>query len=158
METAMPPIPGYSISTVREFIGRELGVSSWHAIDQSRIDAFASCTDDYQWIHVDLERAKRESPFGGTIAHGYLTLSMLAPMQNEIGVIPADAKQAINAGADKLRFLSPVKAGARIRMRVTLLEVEDRGKGRLLLRTGNTFEIEGEQKPALTVESLALVS
>jgi acyl dehydratase len=152
------PISGYSINTVREFIGRELGVSGWHAIEQSRIDAFANCTDDHQWIHVDVQRAKKESPFGGTIAHGYLTLSMLAPMQSEIGIIPADAKQAINAGADKLRFLSPVKAGARIRMRATLLEVEDRGKGRLLLRTGNTFEIEGEQKPALTVESLALVS
>ena len=152
------PIPGYSMGTVREFIGRELGVSGWRTIDQSRIDAFASCTDDRQWIHVDVERAKKESPFGGTIAHGYLTLSMLAPLQNEIGVIPSDAKQAINAGADKLRFLSPVKSGARIRMHVTLLDVEDRGKGRLLLRTQNTFDIEGEEKPALTVEVLALVS
>jgi acyl dehydratase len=152
------PIPGYSMSTVREFIGRELGVSGWRTIDQNRIDAFASCTDDRQWIHVDVERAKKESPFGGTIAHGYLTLAMLAPLQNEIGVIPSDAKQAINAGADKLRFLSPVKSGARIRMHATLLEVEDRGKGRLLLRTQNTFDIEGEEKPALTVEVLALVS
>jgi acyl dehydratase len=83
---------------------------------------------------------------------------MLAPMQYEIGVIPADAKQAINMGLDKLRFLSPVRAGARVRMHATLLEVEDRGKGRLLLRTQNTIDIEGEEKPALTVESLALVS
>jgi acyl dehydratase len=152
------PIPGYSMSTVREFIGRELGVSSWRTIDQDRIDAFAGCTDDHQWIHVDVERAKRESPFGGTIAHGYLTLSMLAPMQIEIGVIPPDAKQAINMGLDKLRFLSPVKAGARIRMHATLLEVEDRGKGRLVLRTQNTVDIEGEEKPALTMESLAFVA
>jgi acyl dehydratase len=152
------PIPGYSMATVREFIGRELGVSSWQTIDQARIDAFARCTDDHQWIHVDVERAKRESPFGGTIAHGYLTLSMLAPMQIEIGVIPPDAKQAINMGLDKLRFLSPVKAGARIRMHAVLLEVEDRGKGRLVLRTQNTVDIEGEEKPALTMESLALVS
>ncbi len=151
-------IAGYSMSTVREFVGRELGVSGWRTIDQDRIDAFARCTEDDQWIHVDVERAKRESPFGATIAHGYLTLAMLAPLQNEIGVIPADAKQAINVGVDKLRFLSPVKAGARIRMHATLLEVEDRGKGRLLLRTQNTFDIEGEPKPALTVESLALVS
>jgi acyl dehydratase len=146
------------MGTVREFIGRELGVSGWRTIDQARIDAFARCTDDAQWIHVDVERAKRESPFGGTIAHGYLTLALLAPLQNEIGVIPPDAKQAINMGADKLRFLSPVKAGARVRMHATLVEVEDRGKGRLLLRTQNTFDIEGEEKPALTVESLALVS
>ena len=152
------PIPGYSMSTVREFIGRELGVSAWRTIDQPRINAFASCTDDHQWIHVDVERAKRESPFGGTIAHGYLTLAMLAPMQIEIGVIPPDAKQAINMGLDKLRFLSPVKAGARIRMHAVLLEVEDRGKGRLVLRTQNTVDIEGEEKPALTMESLALVS
>ena len=151
-------IPGYSMSSVREFVGRELGVSGWWAIGQDRIDAFAECTDDRQWIHVDVERSKRESPFGGTIAHGYLTLAMLSPMQNEIGVIPGDARQAINVGLDKLRFLSPVKAGARVRMRAMLVDVEDRGKGRLLLRTQNAFEIEGEDKPALTAESLALVS
>lgn len=152
------PIAGYTMSTVREFIGRELGASGWRTIDQDRIDAFARCTDDQQWIHCDVERAKRESPFGGTIAHGYLTLAMLSPLQNEIGTIPADAKQAINMGLDKLRFLAPVRAGARVRMHATLLEVEDRGKGRLVLRTQNTIDIEGEEKPALTVESLALVS
>jgi acyl dehydratase len=152
------PIAGYTMSTVREFIGREIGVSGWRTIDQDRIDAFARCTDDHQWIHVDVERAKRDGPFGGTIAHGYLTLAMLSPLQNEIGIIPADAKQAINVGLDKLRFLAPVKAGARLRMHATLLEVEDRGKGRLLLRTQNTIDIEGEEKPALTVESLALIS
>ena len=151
-------IPGYNMATLSEYVGRELGLSSWHVIDQDRINAFAQCTGDHQWIHVDVDRAKRESPFGGTIAHGYLTLSMLAALQEEIGVIPDGARQAINFGLDKLRFLTPVKAGARIRMRVTLLSVEDRGKGRLLLRTQNTFEIEGEEKPALTAESLALVS
>jgi len=151
-------IPGYKLATVGEFVGKELGVSSWHAIDQDRINAFADCTGDHQWIHVDVDRSKRESPFGGTIAHGYLTLSMLAPLQEEIGVIPDGTRQAINFGLDKLRFLTPVKAGARIRMRVTLISVEDRGKGRLLLRTANTFDIEGAEKPALTAESLALVS
>ncbi len=150
-------IPGYGMATVRDFVGKELGASSWHTIDQKRIDAFADCTDDHQWIHVDVERARSDGPFGGTIAHGYLTLSMLAPMQNEIGVVPPDARQAINFGADSLRFLAPVKAGARVRMRVELLAVEDRKPDRLLLRTRNTFEIEGEPKPALTVESLALV-
>ena len=151
-------IPGYKLASVGEFVGKELGVSSWHAIDQDRINAFAECTGDHQWIHVDVDRANRDSPFGGTIAHGYLTLSMLAPLQEEIGVIPDGTRQAINFGLDKLRFLTPVKAGARIRMRVTLLSVEDRGKGRLLLRTANTFDIEGAEKPALTAESLALVS
>ena len=150
-------IPGYGMKTVTEFVGQELGLSDWHLIDQNRIDAFANCTGDHQWIHVDVERAKRDGPFGGTIAHGYLTLSMLAPLQQEVGVIPEDAGQAINFGLDKLRFLTPVMAGSRIRMRVTLLAVEDRGKGRLLLRTQNTFEIDGVEKPALTAESLALV-
>ena len=151
------PIPGYGMNTLAEFVGRELGVSGWYLVDQDRINAFAECTGDHQWIHVDVERAQRDGPFGGTIAHGYLTLSLLAPMQLEIGVIPEDAGQAINFGLDTLRFLSPVRAGARIRMRATLLSVEDRGKGRRLLKTGNTVEIDGEQKPALTAESLALV-
>lgn len=150
-------ISGYGMKTLTDFVDTELGVSSWHVIDQDRIDAFARCTEDNQWIHVDVDRAKRESPFGGTIAHGYLTLSMLAPMQLEIGVIPEDAAQAVNFGLDNLRFLSPVKASSRIRMRITLLSVEDRGKGRQLLRTRNTMEIEGEKKPAFTAESLALV-
>jgi acyl dehydratase len=150
-------VSGYGMKTAADFEGQELGVSSWQLIDQDRINAFADCTGDHQWIHVDVERAKREGPFGGTIAHGYLTLSMLAPLQQEIGVIPEDAGQAINYGLDKLRFVTPVKAGSRIRMRVRLLSIEDRGKGRLLLRTENTFEIEGEDKPALTAESLALV-
>jgi acyl dehydratase len=150
-------IPGYGMKTAAEFVGKDLGASSWQLIDQDRINAFADCTGDHQWIHVDVERAKREGPFGGTIAHGYLTLSMLAPLQQEIGVIPEDAGQAINYGLDKLRFVTPVKAGSQIRMRVRLLSIEDRGKGRLLLRTENTFEIEGEDKPALTAESLALV-
>lgn len=150
-------IPGYSIQTVHQFVGRELGVSSWVTIDQRRIDKFAGCTNDNQWIHVDVERARRESPFGGTIAHGYLTLSMLSPLQNEVGVIPDDAGQAVNYGLDRVRFMTPVKADARIRMRVTLLSAEDRGDGRVLLKTENTFEIEGEDKPALVAESLAFL-
>lgn len=147
----------YSLATVHRFVGRELGLSNWIAIDQKRIDEFAECTNDYQWIHVDMERAKRESPFATTIAHGYLTLSMLSPLQNEIGVIPSDTSQAINYGLDRVRFMTPVKAGQRIRMRVVLLSAEDKGKGRLLLKTQNTFEIEGEEKPALVAESLAML-
>ena len=84
-------IKGYSVATIDDFVGRELGVSDWVVVDQARIDAFAACTGDRQWIHVDPERAKRESPFGGTIAHGYLTLSLLAALAIEIGLIPEDA-------------------------------------------------------------------
>ena len=150
-------IEGYSLQTIHHFVGRELGVSSWITIDQERIDEFAECTNDHQWIHVDVERARRESPFGTTIAHGYLTLSMLSSLQNEVGVIPSGAKQAVNYGLDRVRFIAPVKVGSRIRMRVVLLSAEERDKGRVLLKTQNTFEIEGEEKPALTAESLALV-
>ena len=104
-------IKGYSVATIDDFVGRELGISDWVVVDQARIDAFAACTGDRQWIHVDEERAKRESPFGGTIAHGYLTLSLLAALAIEIGLIPEDASAGLNYGLDKVRFMTPVKAG-----------------------------------------------
>ena len=150
-------MPEYSMATLSEFIGRELGVSDWTAVDQDRIDAFAACTGDRQWIHVDVERARRESPFGGTIAHGYLTLSLVATLALEAGLIPADAKAGLNYGLDKARFMAPVKAGARVRNRIVLLEVEDKGEGRVLVKTQNTLEIEGEGKPALIAETLAML-
>ena len=150
-------IAGYSVATIGDFVGRELGVSDWLVVDQHRIDEFADCTGDRQWIHVDVERAKRESPFGGPIAHGYLSLSLLASLAMEIGVIPPDAAAAFNYGIDKTRFMTPVKAGARVRNRVELLSVEPQKGGRLLVKLRNTLEIEGEQKPALVAETLALI-
>jgi acyl dehydratase len=148
---------GYSMATLAEFAGREIGVSGWVDVDQRRIDEFADCTGDRQWIHVDVERAKRESPFGGTIAHGYLTLSLAASLCIEAGAVPSDAKAAINYGLGKVRFMTPVRAGARVRNRVALLAVEARGEGRVLVTLQNTIEIEGEAKPALVAESLALL-
>ena len=150
-------ISGYSMSTLASFAGRDLGVSSWTILDQQRIDEFAKITGDRQWIHVDLERAARESPFGGTIAHGYLTLALLASLSMEIGVVPADAKAGLNYGLDKVRFLTAVRAGARVRNRVHLLSAEDKGGGRVLVRTQNTLEIEDEQKPALVAEALVML-
>jgi len=147
----------YSIATIEDFIGRELGVSDWVVVDQARIDAFAQCTGDKQWIHVDVERAKRESPFGGTIAHGYLTLSLLAALAIEIGLIPEDASAGLNYGLDKVRFMTPVKAGARVRNRVTVMSVEAKGGGRIIVKTMNELQIEGEDKPALIAESLAML-
>ncbi|MFM0117761.1 MaoC family dehydratase [Paraburkholderia sp. RL18-101-BIB-B] len=147
----------YRIATIDEFVGRELGVSDWVTVDQARIDAFAQCTGDQQWIHVDVERAKRESPFGGTIAHGYLTLSLLAALAIEIGLIPEDASAGLNYGLDKVRFMTPVKAGARVRNRVTLVFVEMKGGGRIIVKTMNELQIEGEDKPALIAESLAML-
>ena len=150
-------IPGYSMATLGEFVGRELGTSDWVLVDQARIDAFAQCTGDRQWIHVDVERAKRESPFGGTIAHGYLTLSLLASLAIEIGLIPGDASSGLNYGLDKVRFMAPVKAGARVCGRVTLLSVEDKGNGRYMVKMANELQIDGESKPALLAETLALL-
>jgi acyl dehydratase len=147
----------YRIATIESFVGRELGVSEWVAVDQARIDAFAACTGDSQWIHVNVERAKRESPFGGTIAHGYLTLSLLAALAIEIGLIPEDASAGLNYGLDKVRFMTPVKAGARVRSRVTLMSAERKEGGRVLIKTMNELQIEGEAKPAMIAESLAML-
>ena len=150
-------ILGYSVATLDEFVGQALGVSDWVTIDQARIDTFAQCTGDNQWIHVDVERAARESPFGGTIAHGYLTLSLLASLAMEVGLIPADASAGLNYGLDKVRFITPVRAGARVRSRIVLLEVERKDKGRVILKTSNELQIEGADKPALIAETLALL-
>src|SRR5262245_53441539 len=114
----------YCMATAPQFIGSELGVSDWVAVDQDRIDRFAACTGDRQWIHVDVERARRESPFGGPIAHGYLTLSLVAAMVMELGVIPPDAAAGLNYGLDKVRFIAPVEAGVRVRTRAKLLAAE----------------------------------
>jgi acyl dehydratase len=150
-------IDAYSLATIDDFVGRELGLSEWVVVDQARIDAFAQCTGDRQWIHVDVERAKRESPYGGTIAHGYLTLSLLAALAIEIGLIPEDASAGLNYGLDKVRFMTPVKAGARVRNRVSLVSVEKKGGGRVIVKTMNELQIEGEAKPALIAETLAML-
>jgi acyl dehydratase len=147
----------YSMTNAAQFASRELGVSEWVTLDQDRIDAFAACTGDRQWIHVDVERTKRESPFGGPIAHGYLTLSLVAAMIMELGVIPPDAATGLNYGLDKVRFITPVKAGSRVRARAKLRAVEPQGDTRMLLRLDCALEIEGETKPALVAELLCLL-
>jgi len=151
------PVPALTMDSLTDWLGKELGVSTWKGIEQDRIAQFANCTGDQQWIHVDVERARRESPFGGPVAHGFLTLSMLPAMGMEIGIVPNDAVAVFNYGIDKLRFLAPVKAGARVRCRAVLIEVTDQGSGRKLMKVQNTVEIEGEAKPALVAESLAMV-
>jgi acyl dehydratase len=146
-----------TLNQLGEHVGRELGVSEWVAIEQPRINAFADCTGDHQWIHVDVERAKRESPFRGPVAHGYLALAMIAPLSMEVGIIPRDAAAGLNYGIDKVRFLAPVPAGARVRLRVSLLGVEPREGGQIVMKTRNTLEVEGSEKPALIAETLALL-
>ena len=150
-------IPHYSMATAAQFVGRELGASDWVAVDQDRIDAFAACTGDRQWIHVDVARARRESPFGGPIAHGYLSLSLVAAKVMELGVVPSDAATGLNYGLDKVRFIAPVRAGARVRTRATLLGVEVQGGERMVLKLACTLEIEDEAKPALVAEILCML-
>jgi len=150
-------MPAYSLATASQCAGRDLGVSEWVTVDQDRINRFAVCTGDRQWIHVDVERAKRESPFGGPIAHGYLTLSLVAAMVMELGVIPPDAATGLNYGLDKVRFIAPVKAGARVRTRASLISAEPQQGGRMLVKLQCTLEIEGEAKPALIAEVLCML-
>jgi acyl dehydratase len=149
--------PTYTMATAAQFVGSELGVSDWITVDQARIDEFAACTGDRQWIHVDVERARRESPFGGPIAHGYLILSLVAAMVMDLGVVPPDAASALNYGLDKVRFIAPVKAGARVRMRAKLASAEPQDGGRLLLKLQSTVEIEGEAKPAIVADLLCML-
>jgi len=150
-------MPAYSLATAPQCVGRDLGVSEWVTVDQDRINQFAVCTGDRQWIHIDLERATRESPFGGPIAHGYLTLSLVAAMVMELGVIPPDAATGLNYGLDKVRFIAPVKAGARVRTRAILSSAEPQQGGRMLLKLQCTLEIDGEAKPALVAEVLCML-
>ena len=147
----------YEIGTIKQFVGQELGVSDWLTVDQERINAFADCTGDQQWIHVDVERARRESPLGSTIAHGYLTLALLPTMRKEVVTVPAGISQVVNYGLDRVRFIAPVKAGARIRTRVVLLAAGPQDEGRILITFKNTVEIEGETKPALIAQTLTLL-
>jgi len=146
-----------TMSNLRYRVGSELGVSDWMVVDQERINEFAECTGDRQWIHVEVERAKRESPFGGPVAHGYLTLSLIGPLSLDVGVVPADAAAGFNYGLDKVRFLAPVPAGGRVRLRVVLENVEEKRDGQLLVKTKNTIEIENSDKPALIADALALL-
>jgi acyl dehydratase len=145
-----------AVADLAKHVGAEIGASSWTTLDQARIDEFAHCTGDHQWIHVDAERAARDSPFGGTIAHGFLTLSLLAPTGFEVLVAHVAPKSVVNYGLERVRFLSPVRSGKRVRNRIRVTAVEDKGGGRYLVTTENTIEIEGETKPALIASALAI--
>jgi acyl dehydratase len=149
-------MPVASLDEIHARVGSEVGVSSWLTMGQGRIEAFADATEDRQFIHVDPEAAAL-TPFGGTIAHGFLTLSLLSRMAAEAMLIPDGVKMAINYGLDRVRFLSPVKSGRRVRGRFTLDSIEEKAPGQWLLRHVVTVEIEGEGKPALTAVWLGLM-
>ena len=149
----MPLAP---LDEIRCRIGQEIGVSSWLTVDQARIDAFAEATEDRQFIHVDPEAAA-QTPFGGTIAHGFLSLSLLSRMGAEAMLIPEGTRMAVNYGLDRVRFLAPVRSGSRVRGRFTLDSVDEKAPGQILLRHTVTVEIEGEEKPALNAQWLGLM-
>src|ERR1700716_3809912 len=130
--------PAVERDVYMEMVGREVGVSSWHLVDQKRIDVFADVTEDHQFIHVDPERAVRETPFGSTVAHGFLTVSLLSVFSYEALPRISGAIRGVNYGFDRLRFISPVRAGSRLRGRFTLMEAKLRGADFLESRTSVT--------------------
>lgn len=149
-------MPFATLDEIRSRIGEEIGVSSWLLVSQARINAFAEATEDRQFIHVD-PTAAAQTPFGGTIAHGFLTLSLLSRMAAEAMLVPEGLKMAVNYGLDRVRFLAPVRSGKRVRGRFTLDSVEEKAAGQWLLRHTVTVEIEDEDKPALTAGWLGLM-
>ena len=149
-------MPAARPDEIRGRIGEDVGVSGWLTVDQPRIDAFAGATEDRQFIHVDPAAAAR-TPFGGTIAHGFLTLSLLSRMAAEAMLLPDTLAMAVNYGFDRVRFIAPVRSGARVRGRFTLDSVEEKGPGQILMRHSVTVEIEGADKPALTAQWLSLM-
>ena len=149
-------MPVASIEEIRDTVGTEIGVSDWILIDQARIDAFAAATEDRQFIHVDPEAAAK-TPFGGTIAHGFLTLSLLSRMAADVFLRPDDVKMGVNYGLDRVRFLSPVRSGRRVRGRFTLKSFEEKRPGQYQFLHAVTVEIEGEDKPALLADWIGLI-
>ena len=149
-------MPLATIDQIRDRIGEEVGVSSWIEIDQSRIDTFADATEDRQFIHVD-PQAAAATPFGGTIAHGFLSLSLLSRMGAEAMLMPEGMMMAVNYGLDRVRFLAPVRSGSRVRGRFSLDSVEEKAPGQWLLRHTVSVEIENHAKPALSAVWLTLM-
>lgn len=139
-----------------DHVGTQFAPGAWLTLDQARIDTFADCTEDHQFIHVDREKAA-QTPFGGTIAHGFLTLSVLAKLAEGEGVVPENVTMGINYGFDKVRFLAPVRAGKRVRAHRKLVRVDRKDENRFLMKTEVSVEIEGEDTPALIAEWLTMV-
>ena len=149
--------PPVSLEAYRKMVGHEVGVSSWHVLDQKRIDVYADVIEDHQFIHVDPARAKAETSFGTTIAHGFLTMSLMSIMSYEVMPVIEGTTMGVNYGFDKLRFISPVKSGSRVRGRFTLAEAKLRKPKELQSRTNVTVEIEGEDKPAIVADWIGLI-
>ena len=148
----MPLVP---VAELKDHVGKELGKSDWLTIDQQRINQFAECTGDHQFIHVAPEKAKH-TPFGSTIAHGFLSLSLIPMLMEHIMVLPQGLKMAVNYGMDSVRFIQPVKVDSRVRLVVTLTDANEKNPGQWLLKARAVLEIEGQEKPAYIAEPLTL--
>jgi acyl dehydratase len=149
-------MPVATLDQIREQVGQPIGASDWIEVGQERITNFADATDDHQFIHID-PVAAAQTPFGGTIAHGFLSLSLLSRMAADVMLIPDTAKMAVNYGLDRVRFIAPVRAGKRVRGHFTLDSADEKAPGQLLLKHNVTVEIEGEERPALTAQWLGLI-
>ncbi|SEM95182.1 Acyl dehydratase [Pseudomonas sp. ok272] len=148
----MPFVP---VAALKDYVGKELGRSDWLTIDQDRINLFAEATGDYQFIHVDPVKAAH-TPFGGTIAHGFLSLSLIPKLMEDILVLPQGLKMVVNYGLDSVRFIQPVKVNSRVRLKVDMSEVTEKKPGQWLIKVIATLEIEGQEKPAYIAEPLSL--
>ncbi|BBP73108.1 MaoC family dehydratase [Pseudomonas sp. Seg1] len=148
----MPYVP---VAELKDYVGKELGRSEWLTIDQERINLFAEATGDYQFIHVDPVKAA-QTPFGSTIAHGFLSLSLIPKLMEDILVLPQGVKMVVNYGLDSVRFIQPVKVNSKVRLKVDLDEVTEKKPGQWLLKATATLEIEGSDKPAYIAEPLSL--
>ena len=149
-------MPIASFEEIQDRIGTEIGVSAWIPIDQKAIDTFADVTGDHQFIHVDPEAAAK-TPFGGTIAHGFLTLSLLSQMAAGAMLAPPEMKMGVNYGFEKIRFIAPVRSGKRVRGRFTLISAEEKRPGQWQFVHHVVVEIEGEEKPALTADWIGMI-
>ena len=145
-----------TLEKLQESVGKEIGLSEWMEITQERINAFAECTEDRQWIHIDPDKAKH-GPYGTTIAHGFLILSLLVHLTSQIKLFQKGIQLVTNIGLNHVRFSNPVLVGSNIRNRAVLKEAIDKGNGRILVTVENTIEIQGSEKPAMVAEVLALL-
>lgn len=148
----MPYVP---VAELKDYVGKELGRSEWLTIDQERINLFAEATGDFQFIHVDPVKAA-QTPFGSTIAHGFLSLSLMPKLMEDILVLPEGVKMVVNYGLDSVRFIQPVKVNSKVRLKVDMVEVTEKKTGQWLLKATATLEIEGSDKPAYIAEPLSL--
>ena len=148
-------MPYGPVAELKDYVGKELGRSEWLTIDQERINLFAEATGDFQFIHVDPVKAA-QTPFGSTIAHGFLSLSLMPKLMEDILVLPEGVKMVVNYGLDSVRFIQPVKVNSKVRLKVDMVEVTEKKPGQWLLKATATLEIEGSDKPAYIAEPLSL--